>query len=314
MKRFLKLTSIFALFCLSILIIVEFALFTQENKYSYKIHYIEKNHDKIKVLTLGASLFEVGIDPSVIGEGVFNGNVSGISDVYRNSPTVQLAKRYVPQMENLETLIVPFTIYNVYDGNNQEWHLQTIPAVRSCKCMAVKYLKTKVHPLDFVYWSEFLNSDMDYLNRFFDTDINTRLCDSLGFLSKGRNLENRPKGWNKMAKDNSKDIRRPQDTQSVIDGFLDIAETCRNEGVRLVAVAPPLYEERYNQLSPSIKADYHYAIKMIKQKYPEVEFFDYSNDKRFVADDFQDVYHLNNNGARKLSIIVKKEILKWPKI
>lgn len=155
---------------------------------------------------------------------------------------------------------------------------------------------------------------MDYLNRFFDTDINTRLCDSLGFLSKGRNLENRPKGWNKMAKDNSKDIRRPQDTQSVIDGFFDIAETCRNKGVRLVAVAPPLYEERYNQLSPSIKADYLYAIKMIKQKYPEVEFFDYSNDKRFVADDFQDVYHVNNNGARKLSIIVKKEILKWPKI
>lgn len=111
MIRFLKLTSIFALFCLSILIIVEFALFTQENKYSYKIHYIEKNHDKIKVLTLGASLFEVGIDPSVIGEGVFNGNVSGISDVYQNSPTVQLAKRYVPLMENLETLIVPFTIY-----------------------------------------------------------------------------------------------------------------------------------------------------------------------------------------------------------
>lgn len=311
MKRFLKLTSLYAVFCLTILAIVEFALFSQENKYSYKVHYIEENNNRIKVLTLGASLFEVGIDPSVIGEGVFNGNVSGISDVYRNSPTVQLAKRYVPQMENLETLIVPFTIYNVYDGNNQGWHLTTIPAVRSCKCMAVKYLRTMVHPLDFIYWSEFLNSDMDYLNRFFDTDINTRLCDSLGFLSKGRNLENRPKGWDKIVEDKSEDIRKPQDTQSVIEGFLDIAETCRNNKVRLVAVAPPLYEKRYKQLTPSIKADYQYAINRIKQEYPEVEFFDYSNDKRFMADDFQDLYHVNNNGAHKLSIIVKNEILKW---
>lgn len=52
------------------------------------------------------------------------------------------------------------------------------------------------------------------------------------------------------------------------------------------------------EITPSIKADYKYALSEIRKKHPEVEFFDYTNDKRFTSDDFQDAVHLNNVGPQ----------------
>ena len=50
-------------------------------------------------------------------------------------------------------------------------------------------------------------------------------------------------------------------------------------------------------------------VAFLKQKYPNVEYYDYSTDKRFVDEDFKDASHLTNIGANKFSKIIKEEIL-----
>lgn len=312
MKTFLKKTGYIALICFIPLISLEFLLFSQENEYSYKCHYIENHLNDIKVLTLGASSFEVSVDPSIIGDSVFNGNLSGISDLYKNSATYQMAFRYVPQMHNLKVLIIPCAIANLYRGSN-DWHFMSDPGSRNSQCMKVKYLNVYEDWRDIVYWSEFANSSMDFMGRFEKTDEETRNCDSLGLVSTGRDIENRKEGWeNAFVEHNVNNFlkgKTRKDTWALIEGYDDVAELCKKHGVRLIGVATPYYKTMLKEITPSVKADYKYALSEIRKKHPEVEFFDYTNDKRFTSDDFQDAVHLNNVGAKKFSKILKDEVL-----
>ena len=47
----------------------------------------------------------------------------------------------------------------------------------------------------------------------------------------------------------------------------------------------------------------------LKQKNPNVEYYDYSTDERFIDEDFYDASHLTDIGANKFSKIVKEEVL-----
>ena len=107
------------------------------------------------------------------------------------------------------------------------------------------------------------------------------------------------------------DKKTSDDTRFVVEAYNDVAELCKKHGVNLIAIATPYYKTRTDQITEKEIADYHFAVAEIKKKHPEVQFYDFTYDKRFTSDDFQDPLHLNNNGARKFSLIIKNEILKW---
>ena len=308
MKKFLIKVGLYSAVLFFGLLCFEFSLYTQENEYSYKKHFIEQHLKDIKVLTLGSSLFEVSVDPSIIGDSVFNGSMSGIGNIYKNSATHQMALRYLPLMSNLKTLIIPFPITDAYAGSGT-WKYTLSPAGRSCLCMSVKYLHVLTDPRDILYWPELVNSNMQFMKRFERTDEENRICDARGLLSRNRDLEHRKPDWDYVRSGiNSNKTRR--DTWSVIQAYYEVAEVCREHGIELIGVATPYYKTKQDQITAQMKSDYHYVISEIKKKYPEVQFYDYTCDKRFTSDDFQDAVHLNNNGARKFSKIMKEEILK----
>ena len=152
---------------------------------------------------------------------------------------------------------------------------------------------------------------MDFMGRFHKSDEENRLCDSLGFLSKNRNLKDRKPGWDKIFADNKIVASTLDDTYSVMHAYYDIAKLCNDNNIILIAVAPPYYKTKLEQIPQKQIYHHHYVLESIKKKYPtSFEFYDYTFDKRFNSDDFQDAVHLNNNGAKKFSLIVKKEILK----
>jgi len=309
MRLFAKFILIYLGVMLVFIISLELALLTQENEYSYKRHFIENHLDDIKVLMLGSSLFQTSIDPVAIGDSVFNSSLGGIKDIHKNSASYQMAFRYVPKMKNLKALIVPYPIFDIYNGSDS-WIYDTESNNRTNNCMKVKYLDTPEDIRDYMYWSEFINSKKAYIKRFILSDKESRCCDSMGFVNTGHKLGNRQEGWKFNYGDNPAEKPREQ-TWSVIEGYNDVAELCRQNGVTLIGIATPLYKTRAKGLTPKFKADYKYTISEIHKKYPEVKFFDYTYDSRFSSDDFFDAVHLNNNGAIKFSRIVKEEVLGW---
>ena len=309
MKKFLTNIFLYIGSILFVLFLFECSLYTQENEFSYKKHYIETHLNDIKILTLGSSLFEISIDPSLIGESIFNGNLSGIGNIYKNSATYQMAVNYVPQMKNLEVLIVPFPLNDVYAGSD-DWKYEDSPTSKTFKCLMVKYLHILTDPRDIVYWSEILNSSMDYIGRFQHSNKENRMCDSLGFVSLNRELVNRNKDWDKPIETTIR-LKPREETSHIITAYCDIAEICKANNVKFICIATPYHQNRINQIPQQMINDYLYVISTIKKKHPEVAFYNFTDDKRFTSNDFQDLVHLNNNGAKKFSKILKKEILSW---
>lgn len=72
MKKFISKIILFIIILVCIIFLYEKALALRPNEFSYKKEYIEKNHDKVKILIMGHSQLEQGIIPALIGDSVFN--------------------------------------------------------------------------------------------------------------------------------------------------------------------------------------------------------------------------------------------------
>lgn len=307
MKRFIHNITILGIILLLINIAIEFLLFLRPNEYSYKRAYVEEHINDIRCLLLGNSHIDQALKPNILGNGVFNMAISGRDIVY----DIELAKRYVPQMNQLEILIMPFDYHNFYfdrakDNPNE---IKIPPGLRgSYKCMYYKYMGIRVD--GFWYWSEILNSKLDYMKRFLKKDVDARECDSLGYVK--RSLSKRNANW--------KDRSLPKIIDTTIDAnrekqkllfsrYCTLAELAMNQGAKLVLIFTPLYKTYNNSTNPVVIKEMESLVANLKQRYPNVEYYDYSTDERFIDEDFYDASHLTDIGANKFSKIVKEEVL-----
>lgn len=277
----------------SILLGIELLLLTKPNDYSYKRKYIESHLDGIKMLFIGHSCFELGVDPSVLGDSVFNSALSGRGA--GNTWDVQFTEKYVPIMPNLKDLVLPLNYHTVYEIKSKGIKGD------SFKCMSYKYLGLKTPPLSFIYWSEILNSKLDFWGRIANPILQ---CDSLGQIKYEK--EDRFDNWRthhlpKISTDSIVNTR-------VLDDILKIAQICEENNIRLTIITTPVYITYQNLLTEKWKNDMATQIENLQKAYPKVRYKNYTFDKRFIDDDFKDAGHLNEIGAKKFSEIIKEEL------
>lgn len=307
MKKFIHNITIIGIILLLINIAIEFLLFLRPNEYSYKRAYVEEHINDIRCLLLGNSHIANALKPNLLGNDVFNMATLGRNIVY----DIDLAKRYVPQMKRLEFLIIPLEYKQFYfdrqkDNPGEKGKLSGLEESR--KCMYYKYMGIRVD--GFWYWSEILNSKLDYMSRFLKNDKDAVECDSLGYG--GNNLLNRKYNW--------KDWHLPKIVDTTIDAnrekqkllfsrYCTLAELAMNQGAKLVLIFTPMYKTYNNSKNPVVIKEMESFVANLKQKYPNVEYYDYSTDERFIDEDFYDASHLTDIGANKFSKIVKEEVL-----
>ena len=311
MRKFIsKLGLIYAIFFVSVMVI-ELLLLTRPNLYSYKQSYIEQHLDNIKVLIMGHSHFEEGIVPSVIrnDDSIYNFAISGQVLFY----TAKLAQRYLPQMSNLETVILPFRY-----GDGFLFKQTNVPKKvdNSMRCMYYKYMHISHNKFtDWLYWSEIVNSKMNFWRRLvadrekcavgWGVSFSLAELDSLkGFIP--LDPDRRKEGWERVNLPGEIDFSvRDIEYRKEIES---IAKLCQSLGVRLVLVTNPWNEESQQTLAEHGIAEMKVFTDSLKNKYSCVEFYNYLFDDRFLRDDFYDAIHLNKYGAVKFSNILKDEI------
>lgn len=304
MRKFIHNITILGIILLLINIAIEFLLFLRPNEYSYKRAYVEEHINDITCLLLGTSHIDGQLSPIILGDGVFNMAISGRRPIY----DVELAKRYVPQMSQLKILIMPLNYSKFYFGrekdNPNEIKKEPWP---EDKCMYYKYMGIRVDP--FWYWSEMLNSKQDYMKRFLKNDEKARRCDSLGYVKK---RFKRKDNWENMSLPKIIDttIEANQEEQELLyTHYCTLAELTHNQGAKLIILVTPHYKTYNDATNPVVLQEMASFVASLKQKYPNVEYYDYSTDERFVDEDFSNANHLNGIGATKFSYIVRQEIL-----
>lgn len=307
MKKFIHNITILGIILLFINIAIEFLLFLRPNEFSYKRMYVEYHINDISCLLLGNSHIVNSLIPNILGDGVFNMAIVGRSLVY----DIELANRYVPQMDQLEFLIMPLDYNQFYFGRskaNPNKMGKPSEIVKTRKCMYYKYMGIRVDR--FWYWSELLNSKLDYMSRFLKNDADARECDSLGYHK--NDLSKRKDNWK------NRHLPKIVDTTINIDRekqvllykrFCTLAELAKNQGAKLILLSTPMYKTYNKSTNPIVIKEMEYFVASLKQKYPNVEYYDYSADERFVDEDFFNSSHLTDIGANKFSKIVKEEVL-----
>lgn len=310
MKKFIHHITTFGIILLFISIAIEFLLFLRPNTYSYKRMYVEDHINDIRCLLLGNSHIDRALNPNILGNGVFNMAIDGRDLVY----DIELAKRYVPKMNQLRVIIIPLE-YNYFyfgrekDNPNEMKKPSDIQDIQDTyKCMYYKYMGIRVD--DFWYWSELLNSKLNYMSRFLKNDKDARECDSLGYVN--QNISKRKDNWEDRSL--PKIVDTTLDTNREIKNLLykrycTLAELANDQGAKLILLVTPMYKTYNKTTNPIVKKEMKTFVASLKHKYSNIDYYDYSTDKRFVDEDFKDASHLTNIGANKFSNIVKKEIL-----
>ena len=303
MKRFLKYIIVFFSICFIALLLFELYLLRIPNRYSYKYNYVENHKDEIEVLLLGNCLIEGGLIPQMLGEHTFNAAISGREKVY----DADLAKQFGPEMKNLKTLVLSLEYRDFSFGRgkvNPKDQKKHGGLESTIKCMHYKYMNCHVDP--FWYWSEFLNSELNYKERIHMTYEEQRETDSLGFV---KLLDaNRGEGWEHWDLPAIVDTSLPMDSEkyeSLYQSYRTVAQTCRDNHVRLIILSLPVYKTFQDGMNPAVEKEMSDFIAKVRREFPTAEYYNYMRDERFASDNFHDALHLSESGSAKFSQIVK---------
>ena len=302
MKKFIIKTIVLLAILLVISVGIEVALLFLPNMYSYKHQYIQKHKDDIRVLFMGNSHILNNIIPDTIGYGVFNNAISGRTPFYDK----ELVKQYVPVLSHLETLVIPLDCSRFYFGREieKDESRSTIDkGISTAKCMYYKYMDVKD---DWWYWSELLNSKLNFMARFAMSEKEAIESDSLGYQM--LKVSEKKNNWQTTAifkdVDQTKIINKEEYDQLYLY-YAEMARITKDNNVRLVLLGTPIYKVFKNGMKDVILTDRITFVAKLKSKFANVDFYDYTNDDSFVSDDFYNTDHLTELGAAKFSKKIK---------
>ena len=182
-----------------------------------------------------------------------------------------------------------------------------VSLIGTCHCMHTKYMKLHVAP--FWYWSEILNSKLNYMSRFWNGPKTLQECDSLGFVR--LNLEDRRPGWEyrNLADEFDPSVPINQEAYGYLWNIYEsIARVTNQQGVRLILINTPVYKTYQEAVNETVLSDIQDFVKKLRQKYPNIEYHNYMYAENFLPEDFNDSSHLTATGAEKLSILLAEAI------
>lgn len=297
---------------LSFFVSIELVLTLLPNGFTAKSSYVEAHLNDIKILMLGHSHAENGFVPSEIGDSVFNFAIGGRHIKY----DAQLAEKYVPHMANLKAVLYPvaYNFQNVsYDHicmeDNKEW-LNAYNLVPTFHCMYYKYYGLSYNRCSFLYWSELLNSKLNFWARFVgsESDLPQQIDFRKGYFA----LPEKQFGWEKSQLAFEVNYDSPELTAAYNENvacLTRLADVCERHHIKLILVSFPVYATFMKRVTMEGLRSMRDYVNEVVSKHSNVSYFEYINDKRFDEDDFFNASHLSDRGAHKFSRILKSEVI-----
>jgi len=291
MKKFIKLIIIFSVPILFLLIIIEFSLRDIPNDYKYKKEYLNNNSNELEVLFLGNSHVYFGINPVYINKKSFNASHISQSLDY----DLAILKKYEGELKNLKYVIVPidyFSFYSNLEYGIENWRIKN-------------YVIYYDMPQKNSFWDNF-----EILNGKFENNLlrltsnqSNITCNTLGWgtiynSKNNKNLDDTGLISSKrhtVIKDNSIYDKNIQ----VVNSFIDFAN---RKNIKLIFITSPAYKTYSENLNKEqLETSINTINKLISGK-TNSKYYNLLNDNSFKKGDFYDADHLNEIGAKKLSI------------
>lgn len=297
MNKFLIKIVLFLFPIIIGMISLELILKNIPNDYSYKKAYLDKNANEIEVLFMGNSHIFYGINPKYMTRNTFNGAHISQSLNFDHA----ILKKYATKFEKLKYVIIPvdyFSFYSRLDEGVEKWRV---------KNYSIYYDISE----EEYFWNNFeifngkLASHISRANGFLINEKTDISCSKLGFGTNynSKNNKNLFETGIKAANRHTFDLNKHRSTfiknRKTINSIINFSKEHHINVIFLTCPAHKNYHKNLNdiQLQNTIN-----SIQQISLKQSNTYYFNFLTDTSFNTKDFYDADHLNEIGAKKLTL------------
>lgn len=303
MKRILLKTFYFSLPIILVGLCMEVLLRNVPNDYLYKREYLDMHSNEIETLIMGSSHAFYGFDPIYFSSETFNASHISQSLNY----DFEIYRKYQNDFNNLKTIILPisyFTLWGKLENSEESWRVKNYSLYYK--------IKTSGSVID--------NTEL-FSNKF---GINIKRL-YLYYIKKQESISCSEFGWGTAYEsENSKDLIETGEIAAKRHTIMDIGSEknasifnenieilnsiialSKKRNVKIIFITLPAYKTYTEGLNEGQKAKTIEAIMDIEQKNNCV-YLNLLEDQSFVSTDFYDADHLNEFGAKKISILLRE--------
>ncbi|UPT69463.1 MAG: DUF1574 domain-containing protein [Flavobacterium sp. JAD_PAG50586_2] len=296
MKKFATLTILFSLPVIIVLIAFEFSLRHIPNDYAYKRHYLDTKSSEIEVLYLGSSHIYCGINPEFSELKSFNASHVSQSLNY----DLAILEKYKDNWSKLKCIVLPvdyFSMYTTIETGVEKWRVKNYTIYYGLNSIISNEGRFELTTGKF-------SSNISRLWAYHQNGSNDLSCNKLGW------------GTNYNSK-NSKDlietgkIAAERHTVKIIDtecyeknrkALETIIGFAKTKDIKVILITCPAYKSYVNRLNQKQLNSTISFINKLCLENSNAFYYNLLNDKSYTSDDFFDANHLNDIGARKLTL------------
>jgi len=275
-----------------------------ESTFSIKKKFLENNLSSIEVLVFGSSHNQNAINPEFLDKKTSNmafGSQSISIDYF-------LLDKYLDQLPKLKIVLFEISIrsfYNDFDKSNWNGYIYS-----NLYNIDYKVDKSSLKKYSLVYSNLgfFSTIFFDYCNPYkYKYEIN-----KYGFITNDFHDRFEKLNYDSIQINRTYEIFHEftnKDNLKLNKVFVEkFIKRCVDRNIKLIFITPPLYKTYYSQIPNDAKITVDNFVKSLSVKY-NINYYNYTYDKRFNIRDFKNDNHLNSNGAFKFCQIINKNIL-----
>ncbi len=298
MKKFLFHLLKIMLPILVFFLVLEIAIRKIPNDYQLKKDYLDENAAEINTLILGSSHTFYGLNPECFSTKTFNAAyVSQSLDL-----DYEILNAYQSKLKNLKTVIVPisyFSLFETLETDVEKWRI---------KNYVIYYgFENKYQFLDnFESLNNHITQNVKKGIKYYVLDKPYITASDLGW---GTNFNSKNKKALKGAftakKHTAKNFNLFDEN---VKSLQKIIALCKKNNIHIVFITTPTDRSYYENLNKiQIKKTIKTITDLVKNN-SNCNYLSLLKSEKFTKEDFYDADHLNEIGAKKLSLFLNQKI------
>jgi hypothetical protein len=271
------------------------------SSYAAKKYFLEQQLYSVETLVLGSSESFNGIDPTYFSSKTFN--LANVSQTLFYDKALTL--NYVAQMPKLKNVIINISYFSFFyqlHDIKEKWRDDYYKLYFDIDFPENKNFTINKYSYVAVY--QLKHSIELAFNKFKDSSAIHILPN--GYMPK----------WNQELINNSTGLARVtihhneifEDRRKEIEKSLeDFVQQLKRNNINIIFITTPVFKTYSKFCNPKIIEQNVEFIHHLSSTY-QCKYLNYFTDSSFIKDDFFDNDHLNNSGAKKLSIKLNEEL------
>ncbi len=277
-------------------LVLEIAIRKIPNDYQLKKEYLDQNATEINTLILGSSHTFYGLNPDYFSKKTFNAAyVSQSLDL-----DFQLLNSYQSKLKNLKTVIIPisyFSLFETLETDVEKWRIKNYVIYYGFEN---KYQFTD----NFESLDNHIALNIKKMIKHYVLDKPYLTASHLGW---GTNFNSKNKKTLNGAFTAKKHTAKNFDLYDEnVKSLQKIIALCTKKNINIVFITTPTHSSYHQNLNAIQLEKTTETISELVQNSTNCIYLNYLKSEKFTNEDFYDADHLNEIGAKKLSLLLDK--------